>query len=120
MEPSTPETITHRDDSADLKAAVNARRELGVDLEDHVLEAFLARVQERIDARVDRRMAESGRPAVRSGHAPPLGVEKIAAPMALAIPLIAIAGGIAGGVGVIAVMAALTIIIALVFVDRWR
>ncbi|GAC1468171.1 MAG: hypothetical protein PVSMB7_15760 [Chloroflexota bacterium] len=46
--------------------------------------------------------------------------EKIAAPMALAIPLIAIAGGIAGGVGVIAVMAALTIIIALVFVDRWR
>ena len=51
-----------RDTSADvdeeLRVAVKARQELGLDHEDEVIESFLARVQDRIDARVEARVDE--------------------------------------------------------------
>ena len=51
-----------RDTSADvdeeLRVAVKARQELGLDHEDEVIESFLARVQDRIDARVEARVNE--------------------------------------------------------------
>jgi len=54
-----PEQKLHGDLSSDLKASVGARRELGPELEDQVLEAFLARVQGQIDVRVAQQVAGS-------------------------------------------------------------
>jgi VIT1/CCC1 family predicted Fe2+/Mn2+ transporter len=51
----------------DLTAAVGARRELGPDYEDAVLDSFLARLdrqmQERVDATVAERLSSGERPA---------------------------------------------------------
>lgn len=49
----------------DLQAALGARRELGPDYEDAVLDSFLERMDRSIDARVDARVAEqAARPGV--------------------------------------------------------
>jgi hypothetical protein len=51
--------------SEELRAAVEARKELGPDHEDAVLASFLARIENEIDARVDERLAGRRRtPAV--------------------------------------------------------
>ena len=42
----------------ELSVAVKARQELGIDHEDEVIESFLARVQDTIDARVEARVSE--------------------------------------------------------------
>jgi len=44
----------------DLQAALGARRELGPEYEDAVLDSFLERVDKSIEARVDARVAERG------------------------------------------------------------
>ncbi len=43
----------------ELRVAVKARQELGIDHEDEVIESFLSRVQESIDARVEARVSEA-------------------------------------------------------------
>ena len=49
----------------ELEAAVRARRELDDrELEPHVIDAFLDRVERNIDARVDARLQARGEPAV--------------------------------------------------------
>jgi hypothetical protein len=93
-----------RQAATDLKAAVAARRELDDDLEDHVLESFLARIDARIQARVDEEMARQGgaQPKKRaprqlaSYEAPAV----VAGSLALAIPLMGVAAdsGAQGGV----------------------
>jgi hypothetical protein len=108
-----------RDEVTELKAAVAARRELGPEMEDHVLEAFLARMQQRMDAQIVERTSKSGSKPVKSSKHDAIGVEMIAAPLALSIPLIAIAGHLAGLAGVIAVMVALVLLEFMYFVDRW-
>ena len=42
----------------ELRVAVKARQELGIDHEDEVIESFLSRVQDTIDARVEARVDE--------------------------------------------------------------
>ena len=48
----------------DLAAALRARRELDRELEPHVIDAFLDRVERSIDARVDARLQARGEVAV--------------------------------------------------------
>ena len=43
----------------ELRVAVKARQELGIDHEDEVIESFLSRVQDTIDARVEARVNEA-------------------------------------------------------------
>ena len=49
---------TSVDVDEELRVAVKARQELGLDHEDEVIESFLARVQDTIDARVEARVDE--------------------------------------------------------------
>ena len=65
----------------ELRAAVAARQELGADLEPQVIDAFLEKIERRIDQRVSTRV-----PARRSDdHAVALAVVSIACGVALAI-----------------------------------
>ncbi|SEG34314.1 hypothetical protein SAMN05444920_102648 [Nonomuraea solani] len=50
----------------ELKAAVSARRDLGPDFEDAIVESFLDKMGKEVDRRVDERLAER---APRSGQA---------------------------------------------------
>jgi hypothetical protein len=52
----------------DLTAAIGARRELGKDYEDAVVDSFVARLDERIAERVDEQVAEriGGKPKLKA------------------------------------------------------
>ncbi|NJQ06250.1 hypothetical protein [Streptomyces lonarensis] len=97
----------------DLAAAVETRRELGEAYDQELVEAFVAKVDQRIDAVVDkrvrRRLAEhqaagggrggaAGRPEFR-GPSGPLGLAL--ASLLLAIPLSAIAAAHVGPLGLV-------------------
>ena len=112
MESTPPQPITRADTVTDLKAAVEARRELSGDLEDHVLEAFLARVQERIDGQVRQHLAEAGvnRPPV---HRRQYGGWVLPASLGVCIPLVAIAGAAGGVWGILVVMIAVIALTAI-------
>lgn len=80
----------------EAQAALEARRELGVEYEDHVVDALVEKIEERLAKR---------RPVTPASMAP------IAVPsLALSIPLIAIAANYAGLAGVIAVCAAIVLV----------
>lgn len=110
-----PESLAERDVTNELKASIAARRELGDEMEDHVLEAFLARVQQRIDAQVSQQLAQhkarldkqEGRS--RGGAAPWV----VPAALFAAVPLVAVASQRAHGFGVLVVMIAVVGILAL-------
>jgi hypothetical protein len=87
----------------ELEAAIEARRELGAEMEPAVIDAFVERIEQRLAERGavgDRALKQ------RRSHQK----EMILGAMALSIPLIAIAGGIAGLAGIIAVCFALGVI----------
>jgi hypothetical protein len=89
----------------DLEAAVGARNELGPEMEQHVIEVFLSRIEQRIDARIEQATAELRKAQKpKSEDSGPHFVEVVAPSLALSIPLVAIAGAMTGGVGVAAVM----------------
>lgn len=112
--------LSDRELTADLKAAVAARHELGADMEDPVIDAFLGRLQQRIDAQVAQQVQER-LPAAKSGSSAGVSPAAIIVPsLVFSIPLIAIAGGIAGGLGIFFVMVAVVLINVLYWVDRWR
>lgn len=103
---------------SDLKAAVGARRELGAEMEDDVLETFLARVEQRLGTRVPKQMeAPPAAKASRAQVESPIPV--VGSSLVLGIPSLAIAGDVAGTVGLILVVAALIAINLLYFIDRW-
>ena len=90
----------------DLVAAIGARRELGPEYEDAVLDSFLARLENQIEARVDARVSQrlGQSPAAsaesQSGRSDPglvLGVWSVIA----GIPVTAIATGNEGVVGLV-------------------
>jgi hypothetical protein len=87
----------------DLEATTAARRELGREHEDDLIEGFLERLDKRLADRVGNRERELKR---RRDHQK----EMILGAMGISIPLIAIAGGIAGLAGIAFVCAALTVI----------
>ena len=103
----------------DLKATLGTHHELGPEMEDYVLEAFLARIEQRVDARVaqqstSKKVAKTKRPVV--GESP---MRAVGGTLVLSIPLVAISGGIVGGKGIAVVMATVLIINVLYFIDRW-
>lgn len=102
----------------ELKAAVAARRELGPEMEDQVLESFLARIEGRVQE-LAKGASRKSAPAKHTGGNT-VNPAAVAVPtMALAIPVTAIAGGIAGGPGVVAAMVAVVLINLLFYIDRW-
>jgi hypothetical protein len=124
MESTPGERLAGRETATDLKASIAARRELGNELEDHVLESFLARVQQRIDLQVREQVQQQLAQSVdlprtiregrgRSHGAPSPWVVPTA--LGIAIPLVAIAGNIAHGFGVLVVMVGVLAILALYF-----
>ena len=93
---------TSADVDEELRVAVKARQELGIDHEDEVIESFLARVQDTIDARVEARVDEELRslPTRPRFASPSNGRIRIvigytAACLALSIPIAAVLGEIA-------------------------
>jgi hypothetical protein len=88
----------------ELRAAMDARRELGRDYEDELVEAFADRLERRIQDRIDTR-----------ARAPRKGPDSTIAFVSLgvAIPLLGIAGGTAGLPGIVVVCVALVLVNAI-------
>lgn len=93
---------TTTDVEDELRVAIKARQELGIDHEDEVIESFMSRVQDTIDARVEARVNEElrGLPTRPRFASPSNGRIKIvigytAACLALSIPIAAMLGEIA-------------------------
>ncbi len=88
---------------SELRSAVEARKELGEDMEPAVIDAFVERIERRLAERkgVDQFAIERRREHQK---------EMVLASMALAIPLLAIAAIFTGLAGVIAVCVALVAI----------
>ncbi|MGY5102436.1 hypothetical protein [Streptomyces sp. 900105245] len=114
MSASDPRDVGLRDDpdlKKDLDATVRARRDLGDDYDSALVDSFLERVEQRIDDVVDRRarrhLAEQQMAAARGTRQPRpadswaerYGFALIT--LVLAIPLSAIAGGLAGLSGMV-------------------
>lgn len=78
-------TSPHDDE---LRAAVAARRELGPDFEDAIIESFLDKMGQEVDRRVDQRMAADGGHAKRE-----LKQQQSAAGMRLALAIVSIVMG---------------------------
>lgn len=113
LDASPPEPLTRKDTAADLKAAVEARRELGGELEEHVLEAFLARVQQRIDLHVAEQIALSGRRSPAGQRKGGMAGWVLPSSLAVSIPLVGVAGFFGGGFGVLVVMVAVIALTAI-------
>ena len=91
----------------ELRSAIAARAELGDDMEPAVIDAFVARIEERVDARLaDRSRATERAVQQRREHQK----EMVLGSMAIAIPLLAIAAVFTGLAGVITVCVALVLI----------
>jgi hypothetical protein len=90
-------------DEQELKAVVEARKELGPEHEEHLIAGFVDRISKEIDQRVDERVRDLAprKPRSSSLHPATLGV---------CIPIVAIAGGIAGLGGLIVAFMALALV----------
>ena len=93
---------TSADVEEELRVAIKARQELGTDHEDEVIESFLSRVQDTIDARVEARVNEElrGLPTRPRFASPSNGRIKVvigytAACLGLSIPIASIVGELA-------------------------
>jgi hypothetical protein len=88
---------------SELRSAVEARKELGEEMEPAVIDAFVDRIE--------RRLAErKGADQLASAHKREHQKEMVLGSMAISIPLLAIAAIFTGLAGVIAVSAALVLI----------
>jgi hypothetical protein len=88
-------------DEQELKAVVEARKELGTEHEEHLIAGFLDRIDKEIDRRVDAKLATRRRRRGNTLHP---------ANLALCIPIIAVAGGIGHLPGLIAAFIVLGIV----------
>ena len=90
-------------DREELQAAIEARKELGAELEPAVIDAFVERIEQRLAQRGD-----AGQNAIkrRREHQK----EMVLGAMGLSIPMLVVAGIFTGLPGVIVVCAALVII----------
>jgi hypothetical protein len=87
----------------ELEAAIAARRELGTDMEPALIDAFVARIENRL---AGRRQDEERALMRKREHQK----EMVLASMGISIPLMAIAAVFAGLAGVITVCVALAVI----------
>ncbi|MGI8550134.1 MAG: hypothetical protein ACR2PL_04935 [Dehalococcoidia bacterium] len=84
----------------DLHATLGARQQLGPNYEQELIDSFLTRLDQSINVRLRQRLP--AQPLRSAGPYNPTGA--IAASLALSIPLIAIAGGIAHLPGILAIV----------------
>jgi Flp pilus assembly protein TadB len=87
----------------DLQAAIEARQELGAEMEPAVIDAFVERIERRLEAR-------SGESETSLKRKREHQKEMVLGAMGISVPLFAIAAIFAGIAGVIAVCAALAVI----------
>jgi GTPase Era involved in 16S rRNA processing len=87
----------------ELEAAIEARKELGAEMEPHLIDAFV----ERIERRIAERTEESERSLKRKRDHQK---EMVLGAMGISIPLLGIAAVFTGLAGVIVVCAALAVI----------
>ena len=92
-------------DEQELKAVVEARKELGPEHEEQLIAGFLDRMDKEIDRRVDERLAAQRRR--------PRGTTLHPGNLALCIPIVAIAGGIGHLPGLIVASLALALVFGL-------
>ena len=111
-EPRTQVSKPLSDVDDEAKVALLARQELGKDFEDEVIESFIVRVQDAIDARVEARVREAlrGAPSRLRFAAPSNGriavvLGFVTAFLIFGIPLADIAGGLMAAISVIACIA---------------
>lgn len=95
----------------ELEATVAARRELGPAHDAELIAGFLDRIEREIDRRVDERVAAHG---PRKRGSSPLHP----ANLALCIPIVAIAGGLGGTVGLVVAFVALALVFVLADLHR--
>jgi hypothetical protein len=102
---------TRTDLQKDLDAALQTRRELGAEYEKEIADSFLARIEDRLDARVDvlveRRLAEraTGRAGAGPWRGRPSASRLPVVSLALGIPLSGVGGGTSGLAGLLVVWA---------------
>ena len=116
IQPSKPPSLRELRD--ELQVAINARRELPAEMEDALVTNFLQQIERAIDLRVDARVNEVMKYQKKTSSA---AVGKVAASLALSIPLVAIAanmGPVAGPIGVAVVALMVLIINIMAFVRR--
>jgi hypothetical protein len=82
----------------ELSAAIEARRELGQELEPHVIDGFLERVGKAIDERVDQRLKKRGSDGDSEGT---IGLAVVS--LLFGIPLTGIGAGTTGLAGLVVV-----------------
>ena len=87
----------------ELAATLAARKELGAAHDKELIVGFLDRIEHELDAHIDERIA-ARTPAKRRASVVHPGN------LALCIPIIAVAGGVGGVVGLVATVIALTIV----------
>jgi hypothetical protein len=92
-------------DREDLQAAIEARKELGSDLEPAVIDAFVERIAQRIAQRGLPGQSEEALRRRRNHQK-----EMVLGSMSLSIPMLVVAGIFTGLAGVLAVCAALVVI----------
>ena len=88
----------------ELRAAIDARRELGPEYEPEIVDAFLERIERRVEER------RAGKPARAGQGEHPAVTPMVLGSLALSIPLLGIAGGTAGLAGVVIVAVAIVIV----------
>ena len=87
----------------ELAATLAARKELGAAHDKELIVGFLDRIEHELDAHIDERIAARTPPKRRASVVHPGN-------LALCIPIIAVAGGVGGVVGLVATVIALTIV----------
>jgi hypothetical protein len=94
----------------DLEAAVAARKELGREREPELVEAFLDRIEQGIDKRIDERLSQQRR-TVLPPHAHELTLRLPLGSIALGIGATAVANGMGGAGIAVAIVAWIAIAI---------
>jgi hypothetical protein len=89
----------------ELTAAIEARREVGRELEPHLIDGFLERVGTAIDERVDQRLAKR---APRESGPGQIGLAVIS--LVFAIPLTGIGAGTTGLAGLLVVWVGIVLV----------
>lgn len=104
MQTMTPQPDSH-DIKRELQATLSARRELGSDYDDH----FIERLVEQLTEQVRQEVARAPKP--RSVGLPADQRTAIAiCSLIFGIPLVAIAGGVAGSIGLLVAFVAIVLI----------
>lgn len=91
---------TSQEIAEELKITLEARRELGAEFDELLVQSFMEKIDVAIDDRVEAKAGELLKKQKRFGNS---SLIRLGLTMGLAIPLVAIAGGVGGWIGIVAV-----------------